>query len=146
MPTPQGLRPRRDTRPLILRATDLPQTIEENCTAGAPALCRSAHRTLTNAYPHVVRSEQHAGGWLYYPVVVATKTPMPFLLFAGAGLAGLLRYPRARGWQWFAGLVLAALSILLASLASPINMWRTPRRSRLGGVRTRTADETDSAA
>jgi len=61
------------------------------------------------------------GVWLYYPVVLATKTPMPFLLFAGAGILGLLRYRNARGWRWFAGLVLAALAILLVSLASPIN-------------------------
>jgi 4-amino-4-deoxy-L-arabinose transferase-like glycosyltransferase len=62
------------------------------------------------------------GVWLYHPVLLATKTPMPFLLFVGAGIVGLLRHRKARGWQWFAGLVLAALAILLVSLPSPINL------------------------
>jgi hypothetical protein len=67
--------------------------------------------------------QSHARGvWLYYPVVLATKTPMPFLLFAGAGLAALLRYRNARDWRWFAGIALAALGILLVSLPSSINL------------------------
>jgi hypothetical protein len=67
--------------------------------------------------------QSHARGvWLYYPVVLVTKTPMPFLLFAGAGLAALLRYRNARDWRWFAGIALAALGILLVSLPSSINL------------------------
>jgi hypothetical protein len=62
------------------------------------------------------------GFWFYYPVVLATKTPSPFLLFAGAGLVGLVRYRQARDWPWAAGLGLAALGIFLVSLASPINL------------------------
>ncbi|MEQ1899088.1 MAG: glycosyltransferase family 39 protein [Vicinamibacterales bacterium] len=62
------------------------------------------------------------GFWFYYPVVFAIKTPGPFLLFAGVGLVGLLRYRSGRDWHWAAGLGLAALGILLVSLASPINL------------------------
>ena len=47
---------------------------------------------------------------------------MPFLLFAGAGLAALLRYRTVRDWRWFAGIALAALAILLVSLPSSINL------------------------
>jgi hypothetical protein len=62
------------------------------------------------------------GFWLYYPVVLATKTPLPFLLFAGVGLSGLARIRDSEDWRWFAGLALGALGLLLVAMTSPINL------------------------
>ena len=62
------------------------------------------------------------GFWLFYPVVLLTKAPMPFLLFTGIGLWGLCTGPAGPERRWFAGLGLAALGVLLAALASPINL------------------------
>lgn len=59
---------------------------------------------------------------LFYPVVLATKTPVPFLLFVGLGIGGLLRYRADPRWTWCAGLGLAALAVLLAALHSPLNL------------------------
>ncbi len=62
------------------------------------------------------------GFLIYYPVVLATKTPIPFLLFAAAGLAALVRLRKASHPRWFAGLGLGALGVLAVSMASPINL------------------------
>jgi hypothetical protein len=64
---------------------------------------------------------QH-GFLLFYPVVLATKTPIPFLLFAAAGVVALVRYRDHPRWTWFAGLGAGALVILLAAMNSPINL------------------------
>jgi hypothetical protein len=43
----------------------------------------------TSGWPNTFLGENNARGvWLYYPVVLATKTPMPFQLFAGPGWTG----------------------------------------------------------
>jgi len=62
------------------------------------------------------------GFLIYYPVVLATKTPPPFLAFAGLGLFGLIRTSKQRALPWFSGLALGALGVLLVALASPINL------------------------
>ncbi len=62
------------------------------------------------------------GFWMFYPVVLATKTPIVFLLFTAAGLVALMRYRDAPGWRWAGGLALAAPGILLVAMTSPINM------------------------
>jgi hypothetical protein len=59
---------------------------------------------------------------LYYPVVLAIKTPVPFLVLAGMGLVGLTRVRTHVAVRWFAGLVLGALGVLLVALTSPINL------------------------
>jgi len=62
------------------------------------------------------------GFLIYYPVVLATKTPLPFVALAGLGLFGLIRTRGQRGRSWFVGLALGALGVLLVSLTSPINL------------------------
>jgi hypothetical protein len=57
----------------------------------------------------------------YYPVVLAVKTPMPFLILAVGGVWGLLRY-RGTGSRWFTGIALGAVALLLAAMTSPINI------------------------
>lgn len=62
------------------------------------------------------------GFLIYYPVVLATKTPIPFLLFAAAGLTALVRVRAAAHWCWFAALALGAFGVLAVSMTSPINL------------------------
>jgi hypothetical protein len=61
------------------------------------------------------------GWWYYYPVVLAVKTPLPFLalLFAGVGVS-LKRSNRANARLWMP--LAFSLGILFASLFSNINI------------------------
>lgn len=59
---------------------------------------------------------------LYYPIVLLTKTPLPFLLFAAAGLWALLRSPATPARRFHLGCALGALGILIIAMASPINL------------------------
>lgn len=122
------------------RLSELPQTFPpfgSMPTDGWPALIRDwrlpAHELIHGFLylkTHVAAGQSatllgetsQRGFWMFYPVVLATKTPMPFLLFAAVGIAGLVRYRDARGWRWAAGLGLGALGILLMAMTSPINM------------------------
>jgi hypothetical protein len=63
-----------------------------------------------------------SGKWYYFPVVLAVKSPIPFLLFAGVGLAVLGR-ERSLQRKW-SGLApgLAALVLLVVCLPSKINL------------------------
>jgi hypothetical protein len=62
------------------------------------------------------------GFLLFYPVVLATKTPLPFLLFVAIGVIGLVRTGSDSRWSWHVGYGLAALALLLVALTSPINL------------------------
>jgi hypothetical protein len=58
----------------------------------------------------------------YYPVVLATKTPVPFLLLIAGGIWGVFARgvtPRSR---WFTGITLGAVGLLAAAMTSPINI------------------------
>jgi hypothetical protein len=59
---------------------------------------------------------------LYYPLVLAIKTPLPFLVLAGMGLVGLTRVRTHVAVRWFAGLAFGACGVLLVALTSPINL------------------------
>jgi 4-amino-4-deoxy-L-arabinose transferase-like glycosyltransferase len=63
---------------------------------------------------------QH-GFLLFHPVVFLTKTPEPFLLFAAAGLFGLVRQRDHPEWRWFAGLALGAAGLMAVAMMSSIN-------------------------
>ena len=60
---------------------------------------------------------RHNGWWYFFPVVLAVKTPVPFLLLALTGLGLLLR----GGWR-AAAPAAAAVAILLVCLPSTINL------------------------
>lgn len=62
------------------------------------------------------------GFLLFYPVVLLTKTPLPFLAMSAVGLWGLSTQREDRRWRWFLGLGIGALGVLLVALASPINL------------------------
>jgi hypothetical protein len=62
------------------------------------------------------------GFLLFYPVVLATKTPVPFIALAGLGLWGLSVRREDPRRRWFLGLGLGALGVLLVALTSPINL------------------------
>jgi hypothetical protein len=106
-------------------------------TSGWPALIRDwrlpAHEFLHGLLflkAHTVAGHRatlfdtfsQRGFLFYYPVVLATKTPIPFLLFSGLGMMGLLRVRGVERWRWHAGLALGALGVLAVSMASPINL------------------------
>lgn len=59
--------------------------------------------------------------WYFFPVDLAVKTPLPFLVAAAIGVVLLLRRSRAlRDWR-VAAPALAAIGIFGASLASPVD-------------------------
>lgn len=59
---------------------------------------------------------------LYYPIVLATKTPAPFLAFAAAGLVGLARFRAHPAWRWSVGIAVGALALLGVAMTSTINI------------------------
>jgi 4-amino-4-deoxy-L-arabinose transferase-like glycosyltransferase len=61
------------------------------------------------------------GWWYFYPVAMAVKTPLPFLILFLGGLAHLLRRSRERGRQWLAPAA-AALAFVLVSTTTTINI------------------------
>lgn len=61
------------------------------------------------------------GWWYYYPIVLAVKTPLPFLALLGLGALLSLRKPRQTVWgAWLA--LAFSMSILLFSMTSRINI------------------------
>jgi hypothetical protein len=70
---------------------------------------------------YLLGMHSNVGWWFYYPVVLAVKTPLPFLglLFAGA-LVSLKRSNRANAAFWMP--LAFSLGILFASLFSSINI------------------------
>jgi len=58
----------------------------------------------------------------YYPVVLAVKTPLPFILLVAGGLWGCLRRHTAARSRWCVGLALGAAGLLAAAMTSPINI------------------------
>ncbi|HWB29588.1 MAG TPA: glycosyltransferase family 39 protein [Vicinamibacterales bacterium] len=122
------------------RLSELPQTFVpfgKMPTTGWPALVKDwrlpghelihgflyleAH-TIAGQGVRLLGQINRRGLWQFYPVMLATKTPMPFLIFAIAGIAGLIRYRDSPRWSWAAGLALGALGILLVAMTSPINL------------------------
>jgi len=63
----------------------------------------------------------HGGLWYFFPVDLAVKTPLPFLIAAVLGVIVLLRRSRAlRDWR-IAAPALAACGVLAASMTSPVD-------------------------
>jgi 4-amino-4-deoxy-L-arabinose transferase-like glycosyltransferase len=63
----------------------------------------------------------HGSLWYFFPVDLAVKTPLPFLIAAMLGIVMLLKRSRAmRDWR-IAAPALAAVGILVASMASPVD-------------------------
>jgi len=61
------------------------------------------------------------GFWDYYPVTLAIKTPIPFLLLCLVGVGNTFRLARRPGTWPYCGAALAALCILAAALGSTLN-------------------------
>lgn len=70
---------------------------------------------------YLLGRRSHFGWWYYYPVVLAVKTPLPFLALLFIGLAVSLNKPyRARAAYWLP--MAFSLGILFVSFASHINI------------------------
>ncbi len=62
------------------------------------------------------------GSWYFFPVALAVKTPLPFLILAGVGLVILIRERRPRGdWRPLAPPI-AAIILLLVCMPSKFNL------------------------
>ncbi len=65
---------------------------------------------------------RHSGWWYFFPVLFLLRTPLPFLLLCGVGIAVLLRFSRMkRDWRMFALIILPAVILGLA-MTSNINI------------------------
>jgi 4-amino-4-deoxy-L-arabinose transferase-like glycosyltransferase len=61
------------------------------------------------------------GFWYFYPLALLVKTPFPFMIFVGAGLAAAVSRSRETPW-WVRGVFGAIPLILLALLNSQVNI------------------------
>ena len=65
---------------------------------------------------------RHSGWWYFFPVLFLFKTPLPFLLLCGVGIAFLLRLShKKRDWRMIALVILPAVILALA-MTSNINI------------------------
>lgn len=62
------------------------------------------------------------GFLFYYPVVLATKTPLPFIIFALIGCGLTWRRRAASDAPWFIGMAVGAMGLLGVGMTSPINI------------------------
>lgn len=58
----------------------------------------------------------------YYPVVLAVKTPLPFLLLMSGSLWGAIRHRSDPSLRWFLGIGVGAAGLMASAMASPINI------------------------
>jgi hypothetical protein len=72
-------------------------------------------------WSYLLGSRRDGGWWYFFPVVLAIKTPLGFLLLAIPGAGALLSRLRSGAWQ-SAAPALLALSVLLCCLATRINI------------------------
>jgi len=65
---------------------------------------------------------RHTGWWYFFPIALAVKSPVPFLVLSGIGFASLIRQAWRRAhWQALAPAAMA-LTLLLACMPSRINI------------------------
>jgi len=83
------------------------------------ALRYIAHLNAHGQASYLLGEVSNAGWWYYYPVALALKTPVAFLLLLGCGLRGWGRRRRGTG---FASPLIFAAGILLVGSFSQINI------------------------
>ncbi|HYL33203.1 MAG TPA: glycosyltransferase family 39 protein [Stellaceae bacterium] len=70
---------------------------------------------------YVLGQLSHGGLWYFFPVDLAAKTPLPFLIAAALGMVMLVQRSRTlRDWR-VAAPALAAFGVLAGSMASPVD-------------------------
>jgi hypothetical protein len=107
------------------RLHDLANQIVETPIPGTELIrgLRSVYYHARDGHHAYLLGEQRRRGWWYFfPVAVAVKTPIAFLILVGAGVASLLRRsPKRLPWRPWAPFLCAA-SILSVCLPSTINL------------------------
>ena len=83
------------------------------------AMLRGKNQAGQKAY--LLGDVRQDGWWYFFPVALAVKTPIPFLLLFGLGTAAALRLPGPSRWRALAPAA-AAGAILLVALPSRINI------------------------
>jgi hypothetical protein len=83
------------------------------------AMLRGKNRAGQKAY--LLGEVRHDGWWYFFPVALAVKTPIPFLLLFGIGAAAALRRSGPARWLFLAPAA-AAGALLLVALPSRINI------------------------
>lgn len=80
----------------------------------------AAHNAV--GHPAVFLGEvRETGWWQFFPVLLAVKTPIPFLIFLAIGCGALFRRGRENGWKRFSP-ILASGAILLLAMTSRIDI------------------------
>ena len=79
--------------------------------------------TNAGGFKNILLGQQIRGGrWYFFPVAVAVKTPLPFLVLATVGAVALLSSARRKRRWTDAAPVAAALGILIAAMPSNITI------------------------
>lgn len=94
---------------------------------GLPVLAPAYWESWTAVLTHVAGGHQAfflgrvsaSGWWLYFPVTLAIKTPLPTLLLFGAALVVAIR---ARRWQLLAFVLVPIAAVLAAAIYSRLNI------------------------
>lgn len=105
---------------------DVVYTVAEFPLLPAPALFRGVaqvlQKDLVGHKAYLLGEIRETGWWYFFPVALAVKTPLPFLILTGIGLALIARHVRQhRDWSQLAP-GLAALMLLLVCMPSRINV------------------------
>ena len=92
-------------------------------TAFFRGLAKLRFKESTGHKSYLLGHVRQTGWWYFFPVALAVKSTIPFLIFAGLGIFYLAKSARLQGANWIAlAPVVAALTILLVCLPSHINI------------------------
>jgi hypothetical protein len=82
----------------------------------------AAYETATGRPAYLLGQMRDGGWWYFFPLALAVKTPLAFLLLVAGGLMGVLRNPRLPGRRDVMAIGLSACAILVVSFGTKIQI------------------------
>jgi hypothetical protein len=106
---------------------DLAYALAESVPLPAPALFQGLtwvwEKNAQERGGYLFGVTSNTGWWYFFLVALAVKTPLPFLILAAIGGAGLLREAwHQKSWRPFAPVAMALISLVSISLLGRVNI------------------------
>ena len=103
----------------------LPHVVAEHAPIPAPALLEGINFQRKHAakghVSYLLGQMRYTGWWYYFPVALGVKSPVPFLILSGIGIATLFRQWWRADWRALAPAAMA-VTLLVVCMPSRINI------------------------